>query len=313
MKAVVYDKKNPGDRLVFREVEKPLPSDDEVLVKVRAVSVNAYDLRTMKLGMIPERRIFGADIAGRIETVGKDIKSLHAGDEVFGNIAPYGSGGFAEYVAVPEKALSLKPAGLSFEEAAAIPMASVTALQALRDKGGIEPRQKVLICGAGGGVGTFAVQLAKYFGAEVTAVCGERNGQLVQSLGADRVIDYLKEDFSKSGNRYDLILAVNGCRSLLGFRRVLAPGGTCVHVGGAIWQFVGFWLLGPVLSFGGRKMTYLVAKASKTDLEYIIKLVEEGRVKPIVDRRYPLAETAEAVRYVGQGHARGKVVVDVGA
>lgn len=311
MRAVVYDKRSSPGPLVLREVEKPLPNDDEVLVKIHAVSVNAFDHRTMKLGIIPKRKIFGEDVAGRIEAVGKNTKSLHVGDEVVANIGPYGSGGFAEYVAVPERALSLKPAGLSFAEAATIPMAAVTALQALRDKGDIQPGQKVLICGAGGGVGTFAVQLAKDFGAEVTAVCSERNAQLVRSLGADNVVDYRQEDFARSRHRYDLILAVNGNRSLLAYRRALAPKGTCVMVGGALSQIIRCMLFSSMFSTGGKKILSFTAKASQPDLEYIIGLVEEGRVKPVIDRRYPLDETADAVRYIGEGHARGKVIIDV--
>lgn len=311
MKAVVYDKKSAPDHLVLRDMETPLPNADEVLVKIQAVSVNAYDLRCMRLGIIPKRGIFGEDIAGRIEAVGENAKSLHIGDEIVANIGPFGSGGFAEYVAVPERALSLKPAGLSFGEAAALPMAAVTALQALRDKGGIEPNQKVLICGAGGGVGTFAVQLAKSFGADVTAVCGEKNVELVRSLGADRVLDYRKDDFARGSNRYDLVLAINGSRSLLAYRRVLVPKGICVMVGGSLSQIVRCLLLGSLMSVGGKKMLSFTAKATKADLEYILKLVEEGRVKPVIDRRYPLHETAEAIRYIGEGHARGKVIVDV--
>lgn len=311
MKAVVYDKSNSPDCLVFREIEKPIPDDNEVLVKIHAVSINAADYRSMKMRIIPKRKIFGADIAGQVEAVGKNINKLAIGDEVFGDISSYGFGGFAEYVAVPERALALKPAGVPFETAAAIPMAAVTALQALRNKGGIQPGQKLLICGAGGGVGTFAVQLAKHFGAEVTAVCGEKNVKLVQSLGADYVINYSKNDFTKSSKRYDLVLAVNGNHSLSAYKRVLAPKGICVMVGGALSQVAKFLLFGAFMSIGGKKMRSLAAKQNTKDLEFIIKLVEEGKVKPVIDRCYPLNETAEAVRYLSEGHARGKVVINV--
>jgi NADPH:quinone reductase-like Zn-dependent oxidoreductase len=311
MKAIVYEKSSSPDVLVFREVEKPIPNDHEVLVKIHAVSVNAADYRSMRMGIIPKRKIFGADIAGTIETVGKDIAKFKVGDEVFGDISGSGFGGFAEYVAVPENLLALKPAGVSFEDAAAVPMASLTALQALRDKGNIQPGQKVLIYGAGGGVGTFAVQLAKTFGADVTAVCSSKNAALVQSLGADRVIDYTQEDVFKSGRRFDLIIAVNGNRPLSVYKRALTPTGIFVMVGGALSQVVKTLLFGTLMSFGNQKMRFLAAKPSTKDLEFIIKLVEEGKIKPVIDRRYPLHETAEAVRYLSEGHARGKVVISI--
>jgi len=220
-------------------------------------------------------------------------------------------GGFAEYVSVPESALALKPAGVSFEDAAAVPMAAVTALQALRDKGSIQAGQKVMIYGAGGGVGTFAVQLAKYFGAEVTAVCSTKNSELVSSLGADHVIDYTKDDVFKSGMHFDLILAVNGNRPLSFYKRALAPKGVFVMVGGALSQVIKTMIFGALLSIGGRKMRFLAAKPNTKDLEYVIKLVESGKVKPVIDRRYPLYETPKAVRYLSQGHTSGKVVITV--
>lgn len=311
MKAVVYDKTNSPDMLVLREVEKPIPNDNEVLVKIHAVSVNAADYRSMKLRIIPKSKIFGSDIAGRVEAVGKNIKKFKNGDEVFGDIFACGLGGFAEYAAVSESALALKPAGVPFETAAAVPMAAVTALQALRNKGNIQSGQKVLICGAGGGVGTFAVQLAKHFGAEVTAVCGAKNVELVRSLGADHVIDYTKDDFAKSSKPYDIVLAVNGNRPLSAYKRVLASKGIYVMVGGALSQVIKSLLLGAFMSMGSKKMRFLMAKPDAKDLEFIIKLVEEGRINPVIDRRYQLHETAEAVRYLSQGHARGKVVIMV--
>jgi 2-desacetyl-2-hydroxyethyl bacteriochlorophyllide A dehydrogenase len=311
MKAVVYDKSSSPDFLSFREVEKPLPNDNEVLVKIMAVSINAADYRSMRMGIIPKRKIFGADIAGQVVAAGKNIEKFKVGDEVFGDLAGCGFGGLAEYVAVPEKVLALKPASVSFEDAAAIPMAAVTALQALRDIGHIQAGQTVLICGAGGGVGTYAVQLAKYFGAQVTAVCSPNNVELARSLGADQVIDYTKEDFAANGKQYDLVLAVNGNRSLSTYKRAMAPRGIYVMIGGALTQVFKSLLFGPFLSINGKKMRALAAKPSSTDLELIIKLVEEGKIKPIIDKRYPLAETGEAMQYLSKGHARGKVIIRV--
>ncbi len=216
MKAVVYQKKGSPEKLVYSEIDKPVPGDNEVLIRVKAVSLNAADYRSMKMGIIPKMKIFGADIAGIIETAGKNITQFKPGDEVMGDLASFGFGGLAEYVTAPEKALVAKPSQVSFEEAAAMPMAAITALQALRNKGNIQKGHKVLIVGCAGGVGTFAIQLAKYFEAEVTGVCSPKNMQQTLSLGADHVIDYTKEDFSKSGKRYDLILGVNGNYSLSG-------------------------------------------------------------------------------------------------
>jgi 2-desacetyl-2-hydroxyethyl bacteriochlorophyllide A dehydrogenase len=309
MKAVVYEKSNNAETLVLREVEKPVPNDDQVLVKIVAVSINAGDYRSMRMGIIPKRKIFGSDIAGRIEAVGKNTQKFAVGDEVFGDLSGCGLGGFAEYVSAPESALALKPASVSFEDAAALPMASVTALQALRDQGNIQPGQKVLICGASGGVGTFAVQLAKYFGAEVTAVCSAKNVELVRSLGADHVIDYTIEEFIESSKQYDLVLAVNGNHSMSEYKRVMAPKGIYVMVGGALSQVIKSMLFGGFMSIGGKKMRHLAAKPNPKDLDLIIKLVEEGKVKPVIDRHYPLDQTAEAMRYAGQGHSQGKVVI----
>lgn len=310
MKAVVYEKRSTPDVLVLREVEKPVPNDDQVLVKVYAVSVNAFDYRSLQLGTIPRRKILGTDIAGRVEAAGKGITKFKIGDEVFGDLSNCGSGGFAEYVAAPEGALALKPDGVSFEAAAAVPMAAVTALQGLRDCGHIRQGQKVLIHGAGGGVGTFAVQLAKTFGVEVTALCSTQNTELVRSLGADHVIDYSKEDFAASDMQFDLILAVNGNRSLFSYKRVMSPNGIHVMIGGTYSQVAGSLLFGPLHSIGSKKMRFLAAKPNSKDLEFIIKLVKENKVRPVIDRRYPLEKTAEAVRYLRQGHARGKVVIN---
>jgi NADPH:quinone reductase-like Zn-dependent oxidoreductase len=311
MKAVVYEKKSAPDVFVLREVAQPVPQANEVLVKIYAVSVNAGDYRSVQMGSIPKHGIFGADIAGKIEAVGNSVTMFKVGDEVFGDISGCGFGGFAEYVAVPEKVLALKPAAVSFEDASALSLAGVTALQGLRNAGKIQPGQKVLINGAGGGVGTFAVQLAKYFGAEVTAVCGAHNVELVRSLGADEVIDYKKEDFLTSGKKYDLVLGVNGNRPLTDYPDVLAAHGIFVIVGGRISQVIKTLVFGPIMSLGSKKYRALAAKPDAKDASYMIKLVEEGKIKPVIDRRYALHETAQAMRYVCEGHTRGKVVITV--
>lgn len=311
MKAIVYEKSKSQGCLTLREIEKPIPGENEVLIKIFTVSVNAADYRSMRMGIIPKRKIFGADIAGRVEAVGKNVAKFNIGDEVVGDLSSCGFGGFAEYVSAPESALILKPALVNFETAAAVPLASVTALQALRNKGNIQPGERVLICGAGGGVGTFAVQLAKYFGAEVTAVCGTNNVSLVQSLGADHVLNYNENDFTKSGKHYDLVLGINGNNSLSSYKSVLTPKGTFVMVGGALPQVIKSLLFGSFLSIGSKKMLTLAAKPNTKDLELIMKLVEEGKVKPVIDRCYPLNETAEAMRYISQGHTQGKVIINV--
>jgi NADPH:quinone reductase-like Zn-dependent oxidoreductase len=311
MKAVVFNKKGFPDRLIYSEVEKPVPGDDEVLIKIIAVSANAADYRSMNMGIIPKRKIFGADIAGIVESAGKNIRQFKPGDEVTGDLASYGFGGFAEYTVAPEKALVSKPAKVSFEEAAALPMAGLTALQALRDKGNILKGKKVLIAGSGGGVGTFAIQLAKYYGAEVTAVCSPGNVKQSVSLGADQVIDYTMEDFTKSNNRYDIILAINGNYALSAYRRILNPDGIYVMVGGALSQIFRSLLFGWLMSFGSRKMRSLTAKSNQKDLEFIVSLAEDGKITPVIDRRYPLDRAADAMKYLAEGHARGKVVVNV--
>ena len=321
MKAIVYTKYGPPDVLQLKEIEKPTPSDDEVLVEIQAASVNAYDwhflsadiflIRLMGGGLLkPKNTRLGADIAGRVEAVGRNIKQFQPGDEVFGDIGAFGNGGFAEYVSVPEKALTLKPANLSFEEAAAVPMAALTALQGLRDAGQIQPGQKVLINGASGGVGTFAIQIAKSFGAEVTAVCSTRNLDQARSIGADHVIDYTKEDFTKSGQHYDLILAANGYHPLSAYKRALTPKGIYVMAGGSMAQIFQAMLMGRWMSEkGGKKMGGVTARINQKDLALLKELLEAGKVVPVIDRRYPLRETAEALRYLGAGHARGKVVI----
>ena len=309
MKAVIYDKSIKPNKLSYCEVEKPVPSDNEVLIKVFAVSVNAADYRSMKMGMIPKKKIFGADIAGRVESIGKNIHSFKVGDEVVGDLASFGFGGFAEYALAPEKAIVHKPAELSFDVAAALPMAAVTALQALRNKGVIQKGQMVLIYGGGGGVGTFAIQLAKYFGAIVTAVCSPKNVEQSRSLGADHIIDYSKDDALKDAQRYDLILAVNGNRRLIDYKRALKPGGRYVMIGGSMSQIFKSLLLGWSMSIGSRKMYSLAAKPNQKDLEFVTLLSTTNKIKPVIDRYYPLDKVADAIRYISDGHASGKVII----
>jgi NADPH:quinone reductase-like Zn-dependent oxidoreductase len=319
MKAIVYEKYGSPDVIQLKDVEKPTPKDDEVLIKVHAASVNAYDwhfltadiflIRFMGGGLLkPKNTRLGADMAGRIETVGNSVKQFQPGDEVFGMV----KGSFAEYACAPESALALKPVNTSFDEAAAIPMAAITALQGLRDEGQIRAGQKVLINGASGGVGTFAVQIAKYFDAEVTAVCSTRNLEQARSIGADHVIDYTKENFTKNGQQYDLVFAANGYHSLSAYKRALTPKGIYIMAGGTMAQIFQSMLLGPMMSEnGGRTMAGVSAKRNQNDLVFIKELFEAGKVKSVIDKRYPLSETADALRYLGEGHARGKVVISV--
>ena len=324
MKAIVYTQYGSPDVLQLKEVEKPTPRDNEVLLKVYATSVNAGDLhvlradpfliRLMGYGLLkPKNKILGAAIAGRIEAIGGNVKQFQPGDDVFGDLSESGKrGGFAEYVCASADALVLKPSRLSFEEAAAVPVAAVTALQGLRDKGHIQAGQKVLINGASGGVGTFAVQIAKSFGAEVTAVCSTSNVDAARSMGADHVIDYTKEDFTQNGQHYDLIVAANGNRSISEYKRALRPNGTYVVTGGSKKQTYQAMLLGPWISMTGtKKMGNLMAKPNTKDLGFVKELLEAGKVIPVIDRCYPLSETAEALRYLEAGRARGKVVITV--
>ena len=321
MKAIVCTHYGPPEDLKLEEIPKPAPTDDEVLVKVHAASVTFSNLalisgrpfvaRLTGLGLIkPATRIPGSDIAGLVEAVGRNAKKFLPGDEVFGDLSVCGRGGLAGYVCAPEHALAKKPANLSFAEAAAVPEASLVALQALRDHGQIKSGQKVLIVGASGGIGTFAIQIAKYFGAEVTGVCSTRNADIVRSLGADHVIDYTKEDFTKTGQQYDLILATAGYRPILDYRRALGPGGIYVATGGAMAQIFEGILLGPFLSIGGKKMGSMLVEPNR-DLDLMRELIEAGHVKPVIDRCYPLSQTADAFRYYGEGYARGKVVITV--
>jgi len=319
MKAIVCTKFGPPDVLEFKEVEKPTPKDNEVLVKVHVASVNASDVEIMRgryqppFSRKPRYEILGSDIAGRIEAVGSNIEQFQPGDDIFGDSFGCGFGAFAEYVCVPEKILTLKPASMTFEDAATLPQAAIVALQGLRKKRQIQPGQKVLINGAGGGMGTFAVQIAKLFGAKVTAVDNAEKLDMLRSIGADHVIDYTQEDFSKSGQRYDLILDVAGHHSIFDYKRALNPRGILAVVGGSKGTLLQAVFLGPLISiFGSKKMGILAWKPNKKeDLAFLIELLEAGKIAPIIDRRYPLSEVAEALRYLEDGHAQGKLVITV--
>jgi NADPH:quinone reductase-like Zn-dependent oxidoreductase len=320
MKAIVRAQYGSPEVLQFAEVATPTPADNEILIKLCAASVNPLDLFLMKgapwnrviPGMrTPKYKVLGCDIAGRVEAVGRNVKQFQPGDEVFG-VTGFAGGGFAEYVCAPEDKLALKPAHSSFEDAAAVPIAALTALQGLRDKGRIQPGQRVLVDGASGGVGTFAVQIAKSFGAEVTAVCSTRNMDIARSIGADHVIDYTREDFTKSGQRYDLILGANAHHSIVDYRRALTQDGIYVIVGGALPQIFGAMLLAPLLSrIGRRKVHFFITNMNQKDLTFLKDLLEAGKVAPVIDRRYPLSECAEALRYLAEGHSQGKVVITV--
>jgi NADPH:quinone reductase-like Zn-dependent oxidoreductase len=322
MKAIAYTEYGSPDVLELIEIAKPTPKDDEVLIKVHAASVNSGDLHLLRAdpfltrlysGLLkPKYKILGADIAGQVEEVGKNVKQFKPGDEVFGDLSACSWGGFAEYVCARENALVLKPAKISYEAAAAVPMAAVTALQGLRGKGKIQSGQKVLINGASGGVGTFAVQIAKSFGAEVTAVCSTGNMDMARSIGADHVIDYTQEDFTQNDHRYDLILAANGYHSISDYKRVLTSQGTYVMTGGSMDQLSQAMFQGPWISMTGKqKMGNLLAKPNHEDLAFIKELLEAGKVKPVIDRSYPLAEIPQALKYLEGGHAKGKVVIKV--
>ncbi len=320
MKAIVYTHYGSPDVLQFKEVAKPTPTDDEVLIKVQAVSVNRSDwegLRGKPLyarigGLLkPRHHILGSDIAGRVEIAGRNIRQFQPGDEVFGDILGR-NGGFAEYVCARERALALKPASMTFEEVAAIPQAAVIALQGIREKGQVQPGQQVLINGAGGGAGTFAVQLAKLYGAEVTGVDHTDKLDFLRSLGADHVIDYTQEDFTKNGNQYDLILDLVAHRSVFAYKRALRPNGSYFMVGGSVATIFQILLLGPWMRrTTGKNIRLLAVQPNPKDMVYITELFEAGKVVPVIDRRYPLSEVPEALRYLGEGHARGKLVITV--
>ncbi len=324
MKAIVYTKYGSPDVLQLEEIQKPTPGDNEVLIKVHAASANPADWHLMRgapffarfeMGFPKPKKRLGVDVAGRVKAVGSNVTQFQPGDEVFGDKFSCGWSGFAEYVAVAENRMALKPANLTFEAAAAVPLAAFTALQGLRDKGQIQSGQKVLINGASGGVGTFAVQIAKSFGAEVTGVCSTRNLDMVRSIGADHVIDYTQEDFTKNGQTYDLIYCAVGNRSAADYKRALNPNGICVVAGFTTMSHLLFQVvfLGAWVSMTGSKKIGAMGTVipNKEDLVFIKELLEAGKVVPVIDRRYPLSETAEAIRYLEEGHAQGKVVITV--
>ncbi len=317
MKAIVFHNYGSPDVLKCEEIEKPTAGDNEVLIKVRAASLNALDWCLMRgkplfvrpmMGGLRKPKITrpGVDVAGQVEAVGRNVTQFKPGDEVFGSCR----GAFAEYVCATEDRLALKPANISFEDAAAVPLAAITALQGLRDKGRTQRGHKVLVDGASGGVGTFAVQIAKSFGAEVTAVCSTRNVDMARSIGADHVIDYSREDFTKNGQCYDLIFAANAYHPIFDYRRALGQDGTYVKAGGGWAQIFQAMLLAPLLSrIGNKKMCFFIAQRIKTDLVLLKDFLAAGKIVPVIDRRYPLSDVAEAIRYLEGEHARGKVII----
>jgi len=318
MKAIYYTKYGAPDVLELKEVEKPIPKDHEVLVKVHAASVNSWDWDMLRgkpfivrlWGLLePKYKIPGADIAGRVVAVGKDVKGFQPGDEVFGDLCESSWGGFAEFVCAAEKALQLKPASMSFEQAAAIPQAAVLALQGLREKGRIQPGQRVLINGAGGGVGSFAIQLAKFFGAEVTGVDSTEKLEVMRSLGADFVIDYTQVDFTRNGLCYDLILDVTATHSMFDYKRALSDVGRYVMVGGAMSRMFQLLVLAPWISKRGKKSLGFLGVIPNKGLDFICDLFEAGKLVPLIDRRFALNDVPEAFRYFGAGGVLGKVIV----
>jgi len=334
MKAIVCTEYGPPDVLELKEVGRPTPKEDEALVRIHVASLNAADFEYLRGSwsarfggpLKPRHKILGSDIAGRIEAVGRNVKLFQPGDEIWGDLSfPLGYGAFAEYVCVPQSALRLKPAGMTFEQAAAVPSAGVVALHNLRgvgstapslllsDKGEIQPGQRVLINGAGGGVGTFAVQIAKARGAEVTGVDSPSKLDMLRSIGADHVIDYTREDFTKNGQRYDLILDVVASRSMLDYKRALSPKGVFVCVGGSLPTILQAFSLGPVISMTGSKKLGIVTwkPNNQEDLATLEALFAAGKVVPVIDRRYPLSEVPQALQYLEEGHAKGKVVITV--
>jgi NADPH:quinone reductase-like Zn-dependent oxidoreductase len=320
MKAITHTEYGSPDVLKLEDVEKPTPTENQILIKVYAVSVNRSDWEGLtgkplyaRIGGLfkPGNKLLGSDIAGIVESVGKGVKQFKSGDEVFGLMMNYG-GGFAEYGCKSEKALALKPAGMTFEEAAAIPQAAFIALQGIREKGQVKPGQKVLINGAGGGSGSFAIQLAKLAGAEVTGVDNTEKLELMRSLGADHVIDYTKEDFTKNGKQYDLILHVIANRSVFAYQRALKPNGSYFMAGGSVATLFQMFLLGPLIRrITSKSIKLLLVQTDSKDLVYITELIKSGKIKLVIDKHYSLSETAEALRYLGEGHAKGKIVVTV--
>ncbi|HMK03462.1 MAG TPA: NAD(P)-dependent alcohol dehydrogenase [Ferruginibacter sp.] len=319
MKAIIYSKYGGPEVLQLKETDKPHPKDDEVLVKIHAVSINDWDWgllhgdfinRILNGFLKPKRKILGSDIAGRIEAVGKNVTKFKPGDEVYGDLSGQW-GGFAEYTCAPEKALALKPARMRFEEAAAIPQAAMLAVQGLIDKGKIQPGLKLLINGAGGGVGTFGVQIAKLYGVEVTGVDSTAKLDMLRSIGFDHVIDYTKEDFTKNGKRYDLVLDVKTNRSMFDYARSLNRNGVYVSVGGSLGRLLQALLLAPWISMTSKKYLRIVSLKTNKDLLYMNELFEAGKIKPVIDGSYRLSETAEALKRFGKAEHKGKLVITV--
>jgi NADPH:quinone reductase-like Zn-dependent oxidoreductase len=319
MKAIVCTKYGPPEFLQLKEIEKPVPKDNEVLVKICAASLNAADFEILRgawtarmAGPIkPRNKIPGSDVAGRIESLGRNAKKFQPGDEVFGDLFMCGFGAFAEYVSVPEKVLELKPASMTFEEVVTYPQAGLIALQGLRGKRQIKPGQKVLINGAGGGMGSFAVQIAKYYGAEVTGVDNTSKLDMLRAIGCDHVIDYTQKDYTKSGMHYDMILDVAAHRSIFAYKRALSPKGIFIVVGGSRSSIFQVVFLGALVSITGKKKMGMNPWKTnkKEDMVFLQELFETDKVKPVIDKRYPLSEVPEAMKYLEEGHAKGKLVI----
>ncbi|NND35191.1 MAG: NAD(P)-dependent alcohol dehydrogenase [Saprospiraceae bacterium] len=322
MKAIMHETYGFPEVLQYGEIDKPSPGDNEVLVEVHAASLNAGDLSDLKGRPLfirllyglhkPRNTKLGYDFAGRVVQTGKKVKHFEPGDDVFGDLSSFGWGAFAEFVCAPEEAMTRKPANATYEEAAAIPVAAQVALQGLRDKGRIKSGQHVLINGASGGVGTFAVQIAKSYDTQVTAVCSTKNIELVRAIGADYVIDYTREDFTKNGSHYDLILAANGNHSIFQYQRALSKNGSLVVTGGSGTQFFQALVLGPLLSaIGSQKMGAMLMRPSNRDLQFLQMLFKKGKIKSIIDRRYSLNQIAQAMQYLSEGHAKGKIIINI--
>ena len=321
MKAIVFTKYGLPDVLELKEVEKPTPKDNEILIKVHAASINSWDWELLRgtpfanrlmFGLLkPKVRILGCDIAGQVEAVGRNVKKFQPGNKVFGDLCESGFGAFAEYVCARENALTLKPDSITFKEAAAMPQAAVLALQGLRNKVKVQQGQKVLINGAGGGAGTFTVQIAKLFGAEVTGVDSTGKLDMMRSIGADYVIDYTEEDFTKNGQHYDLIIDHAAYHSFFDYRRALSPGGTYIVVGGSMALIFKVLIMGSLISMFGRKKMRILGHKPNKDLAFIKELFEAGKLVPVIDRCYTLPEVPEALRYFGEGQVRGKIIITV--
>ena len=322
MKALTYEKYGKPENLSFSELTRPEPGENDILVRVKAVSLNAYDWHLLTADILfvrfasgllkPKVHILGADVAGVVEKTGSAVTGFKPGDEVFGSLAMSGTGGLAEFAAAPASRFSLKPEELSFDEAAALPMASITALQALRDRGKVSAGKKVLINGAAGGVGTFAIQIAKAYGAEVTAVCSGKNHEQAKALGADFVIDYKKEDFTKNGKTYDIILGVNGYHPIEDYARSLTETGSYVAIGGTSKQMSEAMMKGKRLSKkGGKTLGSFISQPKSGDSEEILGLIHDKNLRPVIDRKFPFSQTLDAFRYLGDGHAKGKIIVSL--